>query len=122
MKFKIPIKNKYLRFLAYAVIFLIVVRLFLSVLMFGAVGGTFGLRNQTHGCIGFTLSYETVSKYFPEGEMKIGLLGFKYFVPKKSEIQELENCPKGTWCKPPKYGLDARRFNFCLGQDVWFGE
>jgi len=36
--------------LVYIIIFLIILRLFLSVLTFGTVGGTFGLWHTIHGC------------------------------------------------------------------------
>jgi len=121
MKFRMPVKNKYLRLLVYTIIIFITFRF---IVMFGAVGGTFGLRTKTHGCIGLTLTYETVSKYFPEGEVEIGFLGFRYFVPKKSEIRKdsEKDCLDGRWCMPSKYSFITQDTKFCLGQDVWLGE
>jgi hypothetical protein len=73
--------------------------LFLRVL--GAVDGTFGLRPVTHQCAGLRLTGGFVLERFPatEWEGKFGFFRARYFVTR-----------------------DAMDWDFCLGQDIWFGE
>jgi hypothetical protein len=67
----------------------------------GAVDGTFGLRPISHKCAGITLTDDWVAGAlsFTDWWGKFGLFSIRYFVPR-----------------------DASGRNFCLGQDVWFGE
>ncbi len=67
----------------------------------GAVDGTFGLRPVSHHCAGLTLAGATVTRRFPSAEWE-GTFGFfraRYHVTR-----------------------EATGRDFCLGQDVWFGE
>jgi hypothetical protein len=67
----------------------------------GAVDGTFGLRPVSHKCAGLTLAGTTVARGFPSADWqgRFGFFSIRYLVP------------------PEALGRD-----FCLGQDVWFGE
>ena len=66
-----------------------------------AVDGSFGLRPVTHQCVGLRLAGGTVSARFPSADWEgtIGFFHVRYFVTR-----------------------DATDRDFCLGQDVWFGE
>ncbi|MFZ5857150.1 MAG: hypothetical protein ACOYZ6_09975 [Chloroflexota bacterium] len=66
-----------------------------------AVDGSFGLRPMTHQCAGLRLTGGAVSARFPSADWEgtIGFFHVRYFVTR-----------------------DAMDRDFCLGQDVWFGE
>ena len=63
------------------------------------VGGSFGLRPQTHGCIGISLG-PNVIHWLPKGDVE-----FRVLVHVRNHI-------------PAKFSGER----FCLGQDIWFGE
>jgi hypothetical protein len=69
----------------------------------GGVAGSFGMRPTSHLCIGLRLDGDTSAALFPYGELEFhaGLFHFRYSVPQD------------------KYNSTRE---FCLGQDVWFGE
>ena len=66
----------------------------------GAVDGTFGLRPVSHHCAGLTISGETAAR-LPSADWDgaLGVFRVRYNVTREAS------------------GRD-----FCLGQDVWFGE
>ena len=67
----------------------------------GAVDGTFGLRPVSHRCAGLTLSGETVAARLPSADWEgtLGVFRARYHVTREANGRE-----------------------YCLGQDVWFGE
>ncbi|MBI5933357.1 MAG: hypothetical protein HY867_06580 [Chloroflexi bacterium] len=67
----------------------------------GAVDGTFGLRPVSHRCAGLTLSGEAVAARFPSADWEgtIGVFRARYHVTREANGRE-----------------------YCLGQDLWFGE
>ena len=69
----------------------------------GAVGGTFGVRPQSHRCIGLSVSGDIIQSLLPPGDWRghISIFRYRYFVPYET-------------------GSDLRRF--CIGQDLWYGE
>lgn len=67
----------------------------------GAVDGTFGLRPVSHRCAGLTVSGAAIAARLPSADWE-GALGFfrvRYHVTR-----------------------EANERDYCLGQDVWFGE
>ncbi len=68
----------------------------------GGVDGSFGLRPKTHGCIGFSLEPNSnIIKILPQGDLRFKFIRFSFI-----------------------YRLidpDSSR-EYCLGQDIWFGE
>jgi hypothetical protein len=90
-------------------VFVIIV---IFVLFHNLAGGAFGLRPTAHGCLGIPVSYSTINKFFPKGNFKIKVpfFSFQYFAPSKALIQN-------------KTGYEIyEKMDFCLGQDIWFGE
>lgn len=91
-----------LTYIAIVFVALILLVLFLQHLMvplLGGIGGSFGLRPQTHGCLGITLKQNFIG-WLPKGDIEFNaLLHFRYHVP-------------------PQFSERS----YCLGQDVWFGE
>ncbi|MGD8457905.1 MAG: hypothetical protein PVF83_16115 [Anaerolineales bacterium] len=69
----------------------------------GGLAGSFGVRPTSHLCIGFPLGRDKVKSLFPPGELEfhIGLFHFRYSIPQINHNSAKE---------------------FCLGQDIWFGE
>ena len=69
----------------------------------GGVAGSFGLRPTSHLCLGLKFNGNTTTSLFPQGEVEYyaGLFHFRY------SITERDN--------------DSNR-EYCLGQDIWFGE
>ncbi|MEW5941801.1 MAG: hypothetical protein AB1750_19230 [Chloroflexota bacterium] len=67
----------------------------------GAVDGSFGLRPTSHKCAGFTLNGDWVAARLSPADWqgKFGRFSLRWFVPE-----------------------EAGGRDFCLGQDVWFGE
>ena len=67
----------------------------------GAVDGTFGLRPTTHKCVGILLDGKWVGENLPQDEWQetFGLFKMRYF--NRAIMPDSD---------------------FCLGQDVWFGE
>ena len=67
----------------------------------GAVDGSFGLRPTSHKCAGLTLTGKWVAGRLDPADWqgKFGLFSLRWFVPE-----------------------DAGERDFCLGQDIWFGE
>lgn len=67
----------------------------------GAVDGTFGLRPATHDCVGVIMDGKWVAKNLPQGEWQgtFGLFKMRYF--NRATMPDWE---------------------YCLGQDIWFGE
>jgi hypothetical protein len=66
----------------------------------GAVDGTFGLRPVSHRCAGLTVSAEAAAR-LPSADWE-GTLGFfhaRYHVTREANDRD-----------------------YCLGQDIWFGE
>ena len=95
--------KKILRGLFFSLLIILLLTQFQPILLrtLGAVDGTFGLRPVSHQCAGLTLSGETVTRRFPstEWEGRIGFFRVRYFVTREAS------------------GRD-----FCMGQDIWFGE
>ena len=94
--------KRLLKYFAIAVALFIVLVFLLQIIVvpfMGGVGGSFGLRPQTHGCFGLPIKSNFVS-WLPDGHIELNLfLHFRYQV--SSEISDR---------------------NYCLGQDIWFGE
>ena len=69
----------------------------------GGVAGSFGIRPTSHMCVGLSLDGNKATALFPQGELEFhaGLFHFRYSVSQDD--------------------YDSSR-EFCLGQDVWFGE
>lgn len=69
----------------------------------GGVAGSFGVRPTSHFCIGFPLDGDTAKTLFPAGEFEFhaGMFHFRYSITQDN--------------------LNSAR-EFCLGQDIWFGE
>ncbi len=67
-----------------------------------AEGGTFGIRPISHGCYGIKLKSSCVYMSLPEGSLENKFLDVGYYVPADRE----------KW----------KNHDFCLGQDVWYGE
>ena len=67
----------------------------------GAVAGTFGLRPVSHRCAGLTLSGDAVAARLPSADWEgtLGVFRARYHVTREANGRE-----------------------YCLGQDVWFGE
>jgi len=94
--------KKSLKYFAIVVILLFVLIFLLQIivapLLMGG-SGSFGLRPQTHGCFGLPIKSNLV-RWLPDGDVELSiLLHFRYRVA--SEISNR---------------------NYCLGQDIWFGE
>lgn len=89
--------------LAVAIVLLIVLTQFQPLFLrsLGAVDGSFGLRPVSHKCAGIILSGEKITARFPPADWqgKLGYFSIRY--------QVLSEATEGE---------------FCLGQDVWFGE
>ena len=68
---------------------------------FGAVDGSFGLRPVSHKCAGIVLRGEWVTMRLApaDRQAKLGYFSIRYHVPDEATERE-----------------------FCLGQDIWFGE
>lgn len=67
--------------------------------IFHAVDGSFGLQPVTHGCIGLLVKPESVS-FLPQGKVETDfLIHLRYDVLPQNADRD-----------------------YCLGQDVWFGE
>lgn len=66
-----------------------------------AVDGSFGLRPVSHQCAGLRLTGEWVARRMPpiDWEGNLGYFHARYLVPHEASGRE-----------------------FCLGQDIWFGE
>ena len=94
--------KKSLKYITIIFVALILLVLFLQILivpLLGGIGGSFGLRPQTHSCIGIALKQNFIG-WLPKGDIEFNtLLHFRYYVP--SQFSERSHC---------------------LGQDVWFGE
>lgn len=94
---KTPIKYTAIIFVALTLLVLFL-QIFIVPLL-GGIGGSFGLRPQTHSCIGITLNQNSMG-WLPKGDIKFNtLFHFRYHVPPQSSER-----------------------GYCLGQDVWFGE
>jgi len=65
-----------------------------------AVDGSFGIRTKTHKCIGLTLEPKTAHS-FPKGSFELPLLFGKKMVYSINKDDDRQ---------------------YCLGQDMWFGE
>jgi len=67
----------------------------------GAVDGSFGLRPLSHKCAGIKLSGERIAARLgpADWQAKLGYFSVRYYVPD-----------------------EAAEWDFCLGQDIWFGE
>ena len=67
----------------------------------GAVDGTFGLRPISHACAGLRPTGEWLTAHLAAADWqgKVGYFSIRYHVPKEAGDRE-----------------------FCLGQDIWFGE
>lgn len=91
-----------LKYLTIAVALFIVLVFLLQIIVvpsMGGVGGSFGLRPQTHGCFGLPIKSNLVS-WLPDGDIELNtFLHFRYQV--SSEISDR---------------------NYCFGQDIWLGE
>lgn len=87
----------------YLAAFAIIYVLFLAlpfILFPGSVGGSFGIRPQSHRCLGISLSAEQAAKIFPQGEVRFQFLGKRY-----------------------EYRIDPDwDRTYCAGQDIWYGE
>ncbi|OGG00503.1 hypothetical protein A2Y99_02655 [Candidatus Gottesmanbacteria bacterium RBG_13_37_7] len=66
----------------------------------GSLGGSFGIRPLSHECFGLSINADTTIRYFPKGDIYFYFLwkGYEYFVT--------DDWPR----------------NYCIGQDIWFGE
>lgn len=65
----------------------------------GGVGGSFGIRPQSHMCIGLPVR-SSIIRWLPDGDVGFdGILDIRYRVTS---------------------GMFER--TYCIGQDVWFGE
>lgn len=91
------------RLLLYLIAFAIVYLLFLVlpyVLFPGSGGGSFGIRPQSHRCLGLSISARTAMSIFPRGDVRFHFLGKGY-----------------------EYRIDPDwDRSYCIGQDVWYGE
>ena len=91
-----------LKYFAIAVAVFVVLIFLLQIIIvpfIGGVDGSFGLRPQTHGCFGLPVKSSLVS-WLPDGFIELNMiLHFRYQVP--PEVSDR---------------------NYCLGQDIWFGE
>lgn len=67
----------------------------------GAVDGSFGMRPVSHKCAGIRLGGEWVAARLgpADWEAKLGYFSVRYYIPD-----------------------EAADWDFCLGQDIWFGE
>lgn len=97
--------SKYRRLLKYftiAIVLFIALIFLLQIIvvpLMGGVGGSFGLRPHTHRCLGFPIKSKLVG-WLPDNDIELNIfLHFRYQV--SSEIADR---------------------NYCLGQDIWFGE
>ena len=69
---------------------------------FGGVGGSFGLRPTSHRCVGLRIKPKGIVEFLPKGDIEFQIpyiFHFRYFIPHEPLDRE-----------------------FCLGQDVWYGE
>jgi hypothetical protein len=67
----------------------------------GAVDGSFGLRPVSHRCAGIRLSGEWIAVHLAPADWQatLGYFSIRYHIPNEATGRE-----------------------FCLGQDIWFGE
>lgn len=100
------IKRRYLVIGGIIISALLVTRLIQSFL-----GGSFGLKPATHGCLGARIESKKILKIFPRGHLLVRIpLYLQYNVPRENQ-----NAPQGITTP-----YDAKYY--CLGQDIWLGE
>ena len=71
--------------------------------VFGGIAGSFGVRQTSHLCIGLSLEGEKAETLFPKGEIEFKAVQFHF------RYSVIEN------------GAGIKR-DYCVGQDIWFGE
>lgn len=84
-----------------AFVFVLLQRL-LPLIVPGGVGGSFGLRPTSHRCVGLRIKPRGIIEFLPKGDIEFQIpymLHFRYVIPHEPLDRE-----------------------FCLGQDVWYGE